>query len=736
MMPQLQFNNRVALSSCIRPLLIGMTFVPSFAQINKKEKKLKKNALRVMNVMQTKVYEDDIHNESGLLNNICDYVEIDDRLPEKNDPSSDIVNAAVGNKTLQGSEDILKRTFSVGSEAKEAGKKVVYNSEHQPRSYDDFKKSYDAKNYKSEVSYAWVNNLAEANVDFPLPATNQDHGLMNVINNAKVTPNVIHVIYVDRRTAGIITSPVSVMPDNVVIAPAKFLFNRFDETIDGANIRSKLTALKLRQKIPLLGNKLDIAHQIKEYEFVLGASHKMQELYQAELMYGKPAFAKNILSLMAISNGGYFFDIGVKVIPGKRLWEKLISGGSGPVMRGSYILGAYDRKQVSSIMYELYNRYTGNVGSLEKPAFNPNKAVKLLRELFEHTPSPTVADVNPILNGKVAKYYEPMSPREFVENSVEISRLLHENHIVITSDNARLNDSVFGNTLGAFQPRDPYRLDSDLDFSLSHQRSHLPAARTERKDSATGQNTTVGRYSVDAGQNTNSKRIEVGHHSPKEIKDIHLGSLTTGNTNDFPAELLGCVPAAPRSDQQYSTSKMHSVLADEMFSTKIDSVDVITENDILIRTANIRQSSTTKRHNDLQVHSSILMVKRVSEETCTFIRLEMVEAGVAGGLVGYNDRYLMGLDFSQQEDTKPNDFFKHGDTYKIHIPSTGKILRSSKVNTYKLFANALRSEGRMLKNTPPTYGSELDGLYNCNTFVANVLLRAVGLSNPTQLDNS
>ena len=308
--------------------------------------------------------------------------------------------------------------------------------------------------------------------------------MINVISNAKSTPDVRHIIYVDRRTAGSITSPDFDMPGNVVIAPVSYLFKSFEGAIDRFEIKGKMAVLRIKSL--LLGNNLDVRHRLNQLEFMLEAPNKMQALYQAELLYGKPAFAKNILSLVSIGTGAYFFDIGVKIIPGKRLHQRLISGGSGAVMKGSYILGAYDRKQVGSIMYELYNRYTGNVGILEKPAFNPKKAVTLLRELFKD-PLATQVDVSLILNGSVAKYYEPMSAREFVESSVEISRLLYEKHMEVTSDNARLNDSVFGNTLGAFQPQEPYRLNCGLDFFLSHQRSHLPSLRKDGTGGEKGQ---------------------------------------------------------------------------------------------------------------------------------------------------------------------------------------------------------------------------------------------------------
>ena len=52
------------------------------------------------------------------------------------------------------------------------------------------------------VAYCWVNTKAESGEDNIIPSIEKEHGLLNVISNAKVTPKVKHIIYVDRRTEG------------------------------------------------------------------------------------------------------------------------------------------------------------------------------------------------------------------------------------------------------------------------------------------------------------------------------------------------------------------------------------------------------------------------------------------------------------------------------------------------------------------------------------------------------
>ncbi|EJM12655.1 hypothetical protein PMI22_05251 [Pseudomonas sp. GM21] len=175
-----------------------------------------------------------------------------------------------------------------------------------------------------------------------------------------------------------------------------------------------------------------------------------------------------------------------------------------------------------------------------------------------------------------------------------------------------------------------------------------------------------------------------------------------------------------------SINRMQRVLSNAMFATKIDSIDFISENDVLIRTANIKNSLSQHHHNDLLVHSSMLIVKGVGGGECTFNRIEMVEAGRMDCLVSHNDRYNMGLRLSERIDTKPDEFFQHRDTYKIHFPCTGHKLLSDKLNTFSRIAFALGVEGDVLKNTQQIYGGGSDGLYNCNTFVANVLSKASG----------
>jgi hypothetical protein len=190
--------------------------------------------------------------------------------------------------------------------------------------------------------------------------------------------------------------------------------------------------------------------------------------------------------------------------------------------------------------------------------------------------------------------------------------------------------------------------------------------------------------------------------------------------------------AAATPHHECSIDRMQRILSNELFATKINSLDSISENDILVRTASNKAFLNQQHHNDLLVHSSILIVKNITGDNFTFNRIEMVEAGRRKNVVGHNEKYSMGLNFSAKIDTKPNDFLMHGDTYKIHLPSTGQKLRSDRLNTFSRFAHGLSLEESMLKSAPQTYGSGSDDLYNCNTFVANVLSRACGLSIPTQ----
>ena len=179
-----------------------------------------------------------------------------------------------------------------------------------------------------------------------------------------------------------------------------------------------------------------------------------------------------------------------------------------------------------------------------------------------------------------------------------------------------------------------------------------------------------------------------------------------------------------------SMDKMHKVLSNPLFATKIDDMHFISENDVLVRTTKggITSPSASGHHKDLIAHSSILIIEKISDEECTFKRIEMKEANPQYSLVVPSEKYgSMALELGVRVDQKPNVFFaEHGDTYKIHFPSTGKKFSPENLNTFRRIAHAIDQEGLALKDTPPHYGSGSDGLYNCNTFVANILSRASG----------
>ncbi|WP_157652914.1 hypothetical protein [Burkholderia ubonensis] len=179
-------------------------------------------------------------------------------------------------------------------------------------------------------------------------------------------------------------------------------------------------------------------------------------------------------------------------------------------------------------------------------------------------------------------------------------------------------------------------------------------------------------------------------------------------------------------------NRMHCVLDNEFFSRKIDSTFFLEKGDILIRVADIKNPilNATTEKKDLSVHSAILIVENVDGGDCKFKRIEMAEAGSTWGhsAVAHSDHYQMGLDFKESSCKKPDDFFAHADTYKISIPCTEKVILSENENTTKRFAAAIRDEVKFLKEIPQIYGSGINGQYNCNTFVANILTRACGIT--------
>jgi len=188
---------------------------------------------------------------------------------------------------------------------------------------------------------------------------------------------------------------------------------------------------------------------------------------------------------------------------------------------------------------------------------------------------------------------------------------------------------------------------------------------------------------------------------------------------------------ASLTNPQSSYERMSRVLNNPMFSQKIDSIDFVDAGDILVRMAAIpAQAQVTNQsgHDDLIVHAAILLVHSVSPDQFTFKRIEMKEASSNYNAIGFSEKYRMALNPSETTETKPDDFLKHGHTFKIRIAGTGKALMSDKLVTRRRFARAFSDEMKFVRNHRPIYGSGVDGQYNCNTFVANVLLRACNVA--------
>ncbi|MCG9780411.1 hypothetical protein [Photobacterium damselae] len=171
-------------------------------------------------------------------------------------------------------------------------------------------------------------------------------------------------------------------------------------------------------------------------------------------------------------------------------------------------------------------------------------------------------------------------------------------------------------------------------------------------------------------------------------------------------------------EEQYATEKMNLILFDDNFSEKIDANKKLSVKDVIIRTVINRESNYNPP--DLHVHSAILFVTEVNDVDFKFKRLEMVEGSSINNLVSSSDEYpSMFLMVGNRIDKKDYSFLNHGDNFLINIH-----YGSSSDNTITRFIKANNKEVEYLKSTIQSYGSGINGKYNCNTFVANILNRA------------
>ena len=156
------------------------------------------------------------------------------------------------------------------------------------------------------VSYVWVNNSAKENEPNEIPSFEEGHGLRNIIANANKTPNAKHVLYVDRLTNGETTFDANIkLPSNVEFKTVDSLFEECEALVKE--------------------NKEGFVKYIAEYNKTLGEAYipeiddldgekliaNMREIYNAEMQYGKPAFAGNAVKLLSVYKGEIMCDIGV-----------------------------------------------------------------------------------------------------------------------------------------------------------------------------------------------------------------------------------------------------------------------------------------------------------------------------------------------------------------------------------------------------------------------------------------
>ncbi|MGD1502775.1 hypothetical protein ACP6H7_01395 [Vibrio harveyi] len=283
------------------------------------------------------------------------------------------------------------------------------------------------------VAYCWVNTKAESSEDNVIPSVEKEHGLLNVISNAKVTPKVKHVIYVDRRTKG------RTCYDSRVELPENVKFVSVDELLTKKNMTTPAIA------------------------------KKMTELYEASINYGSPAFAKNMVSLLALNAGDYFFDIGVSIKPDGNL-AKHLNGESkfsgGAVGNGSYLMGGHDKEAIEMVVEFLYGLYTCE----RAPTVHPKKAVEILDNLDKSlTPNEVISKV--VDN---AKLDEQITPAEFVTYSRKMEKEFAERGVKTTMcEYARHTDAVFGNTITILTNSVKKKFADGTDFVNTHKMSHI-----------------------------------------------------------------------------------------------------------------------------------------------------------------------------------------------------------------------------------------------------------------------
>ncbi|WP_199450066.1 hypothetical protein [Vibrio harveyi] len=289
------------------------------------------------------------------------------------------------------------------------------------------------------VAYCWVNTKAESGEDNVIPSVEKEHGLLNVISNAKVTPKVKHVIYVDRRTKG------RTCYDSRVELPENVKFVSVDELLTKKNMATPAIA------------------------------KKMTELYEASINYGSPAFAKNMVSLLALNAGDYFFDIGVSIKPDGNL-AKHLNGESkfsgGAVGNGSYLMGGHDKEAIEMVVEFLYGLYTCE----RAPTVRPKKAVEILDNLDKSlTPNEVISKV--VDN---AKLDEQITPAEFVTYSRKMEKEFAERGVKTTMcEYARHTDAVFGNTITILTNSVKKKFADGTDFVNTHKMSHIHKTKVE-----------------------------------------------------------------------------------------------------------------------------------------------------------------------------------------------------------------------------------------------------------------
>lgn len=171
---------------------------------------------------------------------------------------------------------------------------------------------------------------------------------------------------------------------------------------------------------------------------------------------------------------------------------------------------------------------------------------------------------------------------------------------------------------------------------------------------------------------------------------------------------------------QSSYQRMSMVLNNSTFSHKVESMDSLREGDVLVRMSKIPSDArglSQSGHDDLVIHTAFLFVVNKSNDDFEFKRIEMREASSLYNLIGFSDKYQMALNLDETNDKKPGAFLEHGLTYKIRMAS-------NKHGVKQRLDRAIENEIEFIRTSQYIYGSGTEGHYNCNTFVANVLLRA------------